>query len=99
MLLLKSTICQILLFRTDIIETERRDLMYRERIKALREDHDKTQKEIAAILYTSQRVYSRYETGAAKLPIHHLITLCQYYNVSPEYILGFTDTPKPLPEK
>ena len=62
--------------------------MYRERIKELREDQDLTQKQVAMILHTSQRVYSRYETGAAKMPIHHLITLCQHYKVSADYILG-----------
>lgn len=62
--------------------------MYREKIKELREDRDLTQTQIAEILHTSQRVYSRYETGAAKMPIHHLIALALYYKVSADYILG-----------
>lgn len=57
-------------------------------IKDLREDHDKTQKEISEILRTSQTMYARYERGANELPIRHLITLCKYYNVSSDYILG-----------
>ena len=30
--------------------------------------------------------------------IEHLMTLCKYYNVSADYILGFTDEQKPLPK-
>ena len=64
---------------------------YIKRIRDLREDHDKTQKEIAEVLGTSQTMYARYERGANELPIHHLLTLCQYYNVSADYILGLKD--------
>lgn len=59
-------------------------------IRALREDSDKTQQEIAEVLGTSQTMYARYERGASEMPIRHLITLCQYYRVSADYILGFT---------
>jgi len=61
---------------------------YVKRIRDLREDHDKTQQEIADILGTSQTMYARYERGANELPIHHLITLCKYYKVSADFILG-----------
>ncbi|MBQ6873104.1 MAG: helix-turn-helix transcriptional regulator [Clostridia bacterium] len=64
---------------------------YQQRIRDLRTDHDLTQKEVAEALNTSQRVYSRYETGFSEMPIRHLITLCKYYNVSADYILGLTD--------
>ena len=64
---------------------------YVRRIRDLREDHDKTQKEIAEILGTSQTMYARYERSANELPIRHLITLSKYYNVSTDYILGLTD--------
>ena len=57
-------------------------------LRDLREDHDKTQMEIAEVLGTSQTMYARYERGANELPIHHLISLCKYYNVSSDYILG-----------
>ena len=64
------------------------DSYYIKRIRDLREDRDKTQSEIAEILGTSQTMYARYERGANELPIHHLITLCNYYKVSADYILG-----------
>ncbi|MCH5197914.1 MAG: helix-turn-helix transcriptional regulator [Oscillospiraceae bacterium] len=66
-------------------------MIYETKIRELREDNDLTQKEIASILQTSQRVYSRYETGANEMPIHHLITLCIYYKVSADYILGLPE--------
>lgn len=61
---------------------------YTKRLRDLREDNDKTQQEIADILGTSQTMYARYERGANELPIHHLITLCKYYGVSADYVLG-----------
>ena len=64
---------------------------YVKRIRDLREDHDKTQQEIADYLGTSQTMYARYERGANELPIRHLIMLCKYYNVSADYILGLSD--------
>ena len=67
---------------------------YYEIIRELREDHDLKQSDVAAILGTTQQVYSRYEKGENELPIHHLITLCNYYNVSADYILCRTNNPK-----
>ena len=64
------------------------DAHYIKIIRDLREDHDKTQSEIAEVLGTSQTMYARYERGANELPLHHLITLCNYYNVSADYVLG-----------
>lgn len=61
---------------------------YVKRIRELREDNDKTQQEIAELLGTSQTMYARYERGANELPLRHLVTLCKYYKVSADYILG-----------
>ncbi len=69
-------------------------MIYAQRIRALREDNDKTQKDIAEILGTTQQYYGQYEIGKRALHIDHLITLCKYYNVSADYILGLTDKPK-----
>ncbi len=67
---------------------------YIKRIKDLREDSDKTQQEIANVLKTSQTMYARYERGANELPVHHLITLADYYGVSTDYILCRTNNMK-----
>ena len=64
---------------------------YQQRLRDLREDHDKTQAEIAAVLGTSQTMYARYERGANELPLRHLLTLADYYGVSVDYLLGRSD--------
>lgn len=74
-------------------------MIYAQRIRDLREDKDLNQSEIATILKTTQSYYAQYENGHRPLPIEHLITLCRFYDISPEYILGFTNTPKELPKK
>lgn len=61
-----------------------------EKLRGLREDNDLTQQQIAEVLGTSQTMYARYERGANEMPIHHLITICKYYNVSADYLLETT---------
>ena len=72
---------------------------YAQRIRDLREDRDLTQQDIAAVLKTARNYYGEYERGTRPLPVEHLITLCHYYDVSADYILGFTNEAKPLPKK
>lgn len=62
-----------------------------ERIRALREDHDLNQTQVAEILGTKQNYYSKYELGKHPLPITHLKTLCEYYGVSADYVLGLPE--------
>lgn len=69
------------------------------RLRDIREDRDLSQKEIATLLNTSQGYYSKYELGKREMPLHHLKTLCKFYNISPEYFLGFTNTPNKLSRK
>ena len=59
-------------------------------LRALREDKDIRQKEIAAYLNVSQNTYSQYETGVISLTAEVLIKLADYYNVSCDYLLGRT---------
>lgn len=62
--------------------------MYFPRLLELREDFDKTQKEIAALLRIDQRVYSNYETGKREIPVRHLIVLANFYGTTIDYIVG-----------
>lgn len=64
--------------------------MYK-RIRELREDNDKTQKELADFLHCSQQVYSNYELGQRDIPTDILIRISRYYGVSTDYILGLSD--------
>ena len=61
---------------------------YCELLRELRENRDLKQSDIAAVLNTTQQVYSRYETGINELPLRHLVTLCRFYRVSADYLLG-----------
>ncbi len=61
------------------------------RLKQVREENCKTQKEIAEYLNVKQNTYSQYETGVRQLPIDVLIKLAKYYNVSTDYILELED--------
>lgn len=72
---------------------------YITRMRNLREDSDKTQKEVAAYLGTSQTMYARYERGANEMPTRHLIKLTQYYNVSMDYLCGLSDVKNPYSGK
>lgn len=69
---------------------------YYQRLKDLREDHDKIQEDIANLLNISQNQYSRYERGAREMPIHLFIILAKYYNVSLDYLAGLINRPKKL---
>ena len=67
-----------------------------QRLRDLREDHDKTQLEIADILQTTQSYYAQYESGKRAMPLDRMIVLARYYNVSLDYLAGLIDIPKPL---
>ena len=64
---------------------------YRERMRALREDRDYTQREVAEVINKSQQGYSHIEEGRAELKIDDLIKLCKFYCVSADYFVGLND--------
>lgn len=70
---------------------------YMSKLRALREDNDLTQQQVAALLHTSQTMYARYERYASELPLRHLIVLCRFYNVSADMILGLQPDPRRKP--
>ena len=61
------------------------------RIRALREDHDLSQRQVAEMLGMSQTGYSKYETGENDIPTQVLIKLADFYKTTTDYILGRTD--------
>lgn len=65
------------------------------RLRDLREDHDLSQADVAALLQMKQPQYFRYEQGYRDIPTDILIRLADYYGTSTDYILGRTDDPKP----
>jgi len=67
------------------------------RIRALREDKDLKQRELADFLHCSQVSYSYYELGSRDIPTEILILLAKFHNTSTDYLLGITDNPCPYP--
>lgn len=63
-------------------------MYYYRRLRDLREDSDKSQREIGMLLGTTQQQYAKYEAGIQEIPTHHLLTLADYYDVSVDYLLG-----------
>lgn len=66
-------------------------MYYYKRLRDVREDNDLKQREIAEILNTTQQVYSEYEKGIREIPLHKIIILARYYNVSLDYLTDLTD--------
>lgn len=74
-------------------------MKYYNRIRDLREDKDLKQEDIAKILHITQTTYAKIENNKTTLSIDKLEILCYFYNVSADYILGFTNELKELPKK
>ena len=70
-----------------------------EHLRGLREDRDKSQKDLAAFLQVHQTTYSDYELGKLNIPTDTLVKLAQYFETSVDYILDLTDEIQPYPRK
>lgn len=71
----------------------------RERIRALREDRDLKQKDLAELLQITQSTYSDYERGNVNIPIDTLKKMALFYGTSIDYMLELTDEPRPYPRR
>ena len=67
---------------------------YRMRLRNIREDRDLTQTDVGKILNKSQQGYNHIEAGRAELKIDDLVKLCQFYNLSADYLIGLTSEQK-----
>lgn len=72
---------------------------YLDRLIAARIDRDLTQKQIAEVISKSQQGYDHIEKRRAKLTIEDFMKLCEFYNVSPNYFLGYIDEEIELTKK
>ena len=66
-------------------------MKYWERLRGLREDKDLTQQNMADLLQIERTMYRRYETGETEIPVRHLKTLCAFFGVSSDYLLGLSE--------
>ena len=55
----------------------------------IREDFNLKQKDIASVLGITQQSYSLWENGSKIIPLKHLNNLCNYYNLSMDYVIGY----------
>ena len=62
--------------------------MFTKRLRALREDSDIKQKEIAEALQIKPNTYNRYECGVNEPDMAMLIKIADYFSVSLDYLLG-----------
>ena len=69
---------------------------YRARLRGVREDRDLTQAEVGKILNKSQQGYNHIEAGRAELKIDDLAKLCQFYNLTADYLVGLSDQPQKI---
>ena len=69
------------------------------RIRAMREDRDLSQKEVAVYLQCDQSLYSKYERGKRDVPLHIMVKLALYYKTSVDYLVGLTEETRPYPGK
>ena len=67
---------------------EVRDMTYRDVMRELREDHGMTQAEAGKLINKSQQGYSHIENGRAELKIEDLITLCDFYGVTADFMIA-----------
>ena len=74
-------------------------MIYCERIRALREDHDLTQSAVAKLLRIGQKTYSDYELGKTRIPLESAIKLAKFYGVDMNYICGVSDVKRSFPKK
>ena len=72
---------------------------YIDRIRALREDKDLTQTDVANLLNIGQKTYSDYELGKTRIPLDSMLVLAKYYNVSMDYLSGASDIKTAYPRR
>jgi transcriptional regulator with XRE-family HTH domain len=67
-------------------------MLFKDRLKALRVDHDITQREIAEYLNVSRTAYSGYENFGNEPDYFTLVKIPDYFDVSLDYLLCRTST-------
>ncbi len=67
------------------------NLSFGERIRNLREDKDLTQSELGEQVNMTQRKISYIERGKYEPSIDDIVSLCKFFNVSSDYLLGIND--------
>ena len=72
---------------------------YIDRLIDLRIARKLTQARLAKIINKSQPGYDHIEKRRARLTIEDFMRLCEFYNIRPEYFLGYIQEERPLFEE
>lgn len=65
-------------------------LTFGEKIRNLREDADLNQTELGKAINMTQRKISYIECGKYEPSMEDIVTLCRFFNVSSDYLLGLS---------
>lgn len=68
------------------------EMIVSQRLAEIRRKNNLSQIKVAEILNMAQQQYCRYENGQNEIPVRHIITLCKFYGVSADWLLGLKDT-------
>lgn len=60
-------------------------------LRTIRNERGLSQAQVAELLETTQQQYSKYEKGTHEIPVRHVITLCKFYEISADWLLGLKE--------
>ena len=66
-------------------------VLFKERLRALRDERELTQAELAEELGATQRKISYWESGASEPSLSDLMAISLFFDVSLDFLLGKTD--------
>ncbi len=64
------------------------------RMKEIREEKGLRQKDVAEVMNVTKGSYSMWECGTDTIPLRRLNQFCNYFDVSIDYVVGFSDKRK-----
>lgn len=68
--------------------------LFGDRLRVVREQHKLKQSDLSEIFDISQNAISKYESGSREPPLDYIVAFCKHFDVTPDYLLGFSDIPK-----
>lgn len=66
--------------------------IYSKRIRELRQKMGLTQPEFANRIGTTKNQISKYELNKEPIPVKHIVSICEEFNVSADWLLGIGET-------
>lgn len=57
-------------------------------VKTVRKERNLKQAEVAELLGTTQKQYSRWERGESEIPCHIIVRLAKYYGTTTDHLLS-----------